>query len=450
MIVLKTNRRRLLQKMVASSASLPFLSYMPSLGAQESARKRLLLMFSPNGTIGSEFFPSGNGNNFQLKRILQPLESLKSELLILKGMQNRISGVGDAHARGIVGLWTGAELLAANTLPGQEDAEEGLAFAAGPSVDQVIAPTASQGLRFRSLEYGVKVVRNDATARMIYAGRNRPIEPERNPYDAFDRLYGDFNAGSAEQAALRDKNLRLKSVLDAVTRDMTRVRPFLSAEDKVKLERHTDSVRDIERALQAPDDSDLVCQVPNRDTRNITRFNDNRHVEKLGRLFIDMMVSSFACNRTAVASLQYSQAFGNIGYPHIDEDGNHHARSHAPDSDAGIKERLIKTNAWYAGEFAYLVQSLKDTPDPSGNGSLLDNSFAIWGNELGKGNSHSRSDIPFVSAGSCQGYFRTGRYIQQSSQTNHAQLLVSMLNAFGLQQNGIGEFNNVGPLADLT
>ncbi len=440
-----TNRRRLLSKLVTTGASLPFLSYMPSLGAQESPQKRFIMMFSPNGTIPDEHFPSGSGSNFQFKRILQPLSDFKNDLLIFKGLRNPIGQPGDGHQRGMGGLWTASKLTEGSTTGGDSSAR-GVDWASNVSVDQAVAQHISEGLRFRSLEYGVVTKRHDVWGRMIYAGRNRPIEPEEDPYRAFDRLYDGFTPGDAGALEQAKEINRLKSVLDVVTQDFSRVRPYLSAEDKVKLERHADSVRDIETALQVPD-VDAVCETPNMGDR--INLNRDANIPALGRLFMDLMVSAFACNQTAVASLQYSHAFGSPRYPHLNINDGHHPMSHKADSDTETRDKLIRINEWYAGELAYLAQKLKDTPDPSGGGNLLDNTFVIWGNELGKGNTHTRNDLPFVSVGSCQGHFRTGRYITQSRQVNHSRLMVSILNAFGVQANGFGDYDE-GALADLT
>ena len=48
---------------------------------------------------------------------------------------------------------------------------------------------------------------------------------------------------------------------------------------------------------------------------------------------------------------------------------------------------------------AYLAKRLAETPEPGGDGSLLDNTLLVWTNELGKGNSHTHDNIPFVLVG---------------------------------------------------
>ena len=74
----------------------------------------------------------------------------------------------------------------------------------------------------------------------------------------------------------------------------------------------------------------------------------------------------------------------------------------------------------------------------------------VWVNELGKGNSHTRRDIPFIIAGGCQGYFSTGRIIDGGG-APHGQLLVSLAHAMDkpVANFGIPAYSE-GPLPGLT
>src|SRR3712207_9058661 len=46
-----------------------------------------------------------------------------------------------------------------------------------------------------------------------------------------------------------------------------------------------------------------------------------------------------------------------------------------------------------------------------GNGTLLDNSVVMLLNGMGHGATHHSCNIPIILAGSCAGYFKTGRYV---------------------------------------
>ncbi|MEO1843600.1 MAG: twin-arginine translocation signal domain-containing protein, partial [Akkermansiaceae bacterium] len=58
------NRRDFLRDLGLSAAALPFVTGLPSLHAAEGAakpRQRLIIMFSPNGTLPPDFWPDEPG-----------------------------------------------------------------------------------------------------------------------------------------------------------------------------------------------------------------------------------------------------------------------------------------------------------------------------------------------------------------------------------------------------
>ena len=57
----------------------------------------------------------------------------------------------------------------------------------------------------------------------------------------------------------------------------------------------------------------------------------------------------------------------------------------------------------------YFLQKLKSIPE--GDGTLLDNSVAVWLQEQSDGNAHNLNNMPFLQAGGCGGYFKTGQII---------------------------------------
>src|SRR5256885_13456252 len=93
------HRRQFLREVGISAASLPFLMGLPSLGLASPARprQRLVVMFSPNGTIPTAFWPDEAGGDFKLKEIMSPLEAVKDRMLILHGLSNKGRGDGERH-----------------------------------------------------------------------------------------------------------------------------------------------------------------------------------------------------------------------------------------------------------------------------------------------------------------------------------------------------------------
>ncbi|MCZ2341074.1 MAG: DUF1552 domain-containing protein, partial [Bacteroidales bacterium] len=125
---------------------------------------------------------------------------------------------------------------------------------------------------------------------------------------------------------------------------------------------------------------------------------------------------------------------------------NHHTLSHESDNNASAVDKLTKINKWFASQLAYLAQRLAATPEPGGPGSLLDNTVIVWTNELGKGNSHTLDNIPFVLVGGGLG-FQMGRSAKLK-RVPHNRLLLSLAHGFGhrLKTFGNPDFCGDGPL----
>jgi hypothetical protein len=394
-------RRQFLKQFGISTAALPFLVGLPSLGLASPARprQRLVIMFSPNGTIPPSFWPDETGADFKLKEILQPLQPFQDKMLILHGLSNKVRGDGDGHMRGMSCLLTGIELFPGN-IQGGSDTPAG--WASGISIDQEIKNYFQEReetrTRFGSLEFGVGVTdRADPWTRMSYGGPNKPIAPISDPYQMYQKLYGQ----------LKDKEA-LESVLDDVSEDLKKVRKLISAEDRKLLEDHQALVRQMEKEVKEAGRQKLRVAPPKFED-GVADQNDN--VPRLSRMQVDLLVNSFVNDMARVATLQYTKSVGQARMNWLDITDNHHSLSHEPDKDEAAQSKLIKINKWFCGELAYLVQKLATTPEPGSNDSLLDHTLVIWTNELGKGNSHTLDNIPFVLIGGGFG-FQMGRSLK--------------------------------------
>jgi hypothetical protein len=436
----RLTRRRLLERLGIGSAVLPFLGNLPSLAAAAAGPKqRLVIVFSPDGTVKKNFWPEGEGPlaDRELPRILQPLAAFKDRLLTLKGVHNKVRGDGDGHMRGIGCLLTGIELFPGNV---QGGGETPAGWASGRSIDQEIRTFLQSRpettTRFGSLEYGVLVPnRADTWTRMVYAGANKPVTPIDDPYQMFDKLYGQS----------RDRE-SLKSVLDEIHQDLAAVSAALPAEDRRILEEHAALVRGFEQELAAHR-QEVAHAVP---TLEQGILDDNDHMPRASRMQIELVVAALAADFTRVATLQYTNSVGEPRMKWLGIDEGQHGLSHEPNSNADAQEKLTKINTWYAGEVAHLAQRLAATPEPGGDGSLLDHTTILWTNELGEGNSHSHDDIPWLLVGGGLG-FKTGRAVQFPG-VSHNRLLVTLARAMGhesLASFGNPDYCGDGPLAGL-
>jgi hypothetical protein len=434
------SRRDLLRRLGLGTAVLPFLANLPSLAAAGTLpKRRLVVVFSPDGVVKKNFWPAEEGSfeGRSLPPILQPLEPFKDRLLVLKGVHNRIRGDGDLHMRGMGCLLTGIELFPGN-VQGGGDTPAG--WASGISIDQEIRrhlqADPATATRHGSLEFGVLVPdKADTWTRMVYAGPNRPVAPIDDPYQMFAKLYGE----------MKDRE-SMKSVLDDVREDLARLSAALPAEDRRILEEHATLVRGLEQDL-ATHQITVPHAVPVLE-QGVVEQNDR--MPKISRMQIELVVSSLAADFTRVATLQYTNSVGQPHMKWIGVDEGQHELSHEPNSNEAAQEKLTKINAWYAGEVAHLARRLADTPEPGGDGSLLDHTTILWTNELGEGNSHSHEDIPWVLVGGGLG-FTTGRAIQFPGEP-HNRLLLTLAHAMGhtgLERFGNPDYCGSGPLTGL-
>jgi hypothetical protein len=131
-------------------------------------------------------------------------------------------------------------------------------------------------------------------------------------------------------------------------------------------------------------------------------------------------------------------------------------------------QAMTDLDAWHAGHFAFLLQQLDSVVE--GSGTLLDHTVVCWVPELGTP-THHHHDILTLLAGSCNGFFKTGRYVryprnQPSPIANfpvtgpaHNRLHVSLLQAMGQPDTTSGMTDAVaadgtplsfrGPLTEL-
>ena len=429
------DRRSFIKNAGISAAAFPFLGNLDSLAlpGKGAPKQRMVIFFSPNGVVPESFWPNEDGENFLLKEILSPLEPFKKQTIVMNGVCDKVRGDGDNHMRGIGCLLTGVELLPGNVQGGSHTPA---GWANGLSIDQEIKNHLQKAdatrTRFGSLELGVLVPdRADTWTRMSYGSANKPITPIDDPYQLFSKLYGQA----------KDKEI-LGSVLDPVIADLKKISALVGKEDRKILEEHTGFVREMEKELRGLKVSQTHA-MPKLDP-GIREENDN--LPKISRMQLDLLHNSLVADFNRIATFQFTNSVGGARMKWLGIDEGHHQLSHEPDTNKVAVEKLVKINKWFCEEIAYFAKKLKDTPEPNGQGSMLDNTLLVWTNELGKGNSHTLDNIPFVMVGGNLGW-KAGRSLK-FPRIAHNRLLMAMAHGFGHTISSFGnpEYCKDGPL----
>ncbi|MCG8421260.1 MAG: DUF1552 domain-containing protein [Proteobacteria bacterium] len=410
-------RRQFALSAGASLLAAPFLGLLrTNASAAPATAKRLIVFFNPNGTVPAHWRPTGSGSNFSFRAgsILEPVAAHRDNLIVCDGLDfyNATN-----HEGGMATMLTGG---------GDATSATG-----GMSLDQYIASQLGSGTRFPSLEFGVQTSAwgGSVQTRMSYRGPNVYAPPDDSPKSIFERMYGDLLGDPAQVEA---RLVKRQSILDTVQDELRVIHGWIGKQEREKLDAHITSLRQVEQGLQGGIGD---CESPGA----ITDLNpyDNDSFPAIGRAQIDLMVSALACGMTRVASLQWSHTVGPPVFTWLGINEGHHSLSHMDDGNTVGVGNFVKAERWFAEQFAYLLDSLESLPEPSGDGSMLDNSVVLWAKEMGDSRLHVCRSVPFIIAGRAGGYFKPGKYIDFGG-TPHNKLLVSVCHAMGLSNETFG------------
>lgn len=437
------HRRAFVRALGVGALSGAGLSLTSSLGFDRRARadacptprpgaaRRFLAFVTPIGFVRDAWAtPAMGGASVSLGSSLEPLAPHLDRLLFVKGLDMEASyeGTGGTgHPRGIGALLTGRRL-------NRGTFDDGVGWASGPSIDQRIAEAIGGDTRLRSIELGVALGnRSSVMNRVSYAGSDRPLASVDDPRVVYDRVFGPLVGDPAAQAARRAEQT---SVLDFVRTELDALRGRLGTTARADVDVHLDAIREMERNLDA---TTLACATPSAPMdlppQSATLY------PALGRAQMDLLVASFACDITRVATLLWSGAVSSQTFTFLPEPipEGHHVLSHPGANGIALSVALAKQRRiyrWYAQQFAYLLDRLACTPEPSGEGSLLDHTVVFWGTELAHAETHERRNMRFVIAGGDR-FFRRRAVV--SVDRSHNDLLVSLAQACGVDIDTFGE-----------
>lgn len=455
---MKPLSRRTFLRGTGVALALPFLDAMrPARAAAQGMRapRRVIYEFKPNGDQIERRFTTRGTTNFAFDEFLAPLEPYRSELLLLENVDKRFGRLpenarSDAHQQGGSSLAPWRSGSGSYPIGGTD---RFIGYVEGPSADhelggRVLADNPS--MPYRHLVFRVGQRENHIWNLHSHAGpvgTQNPVSPETDPWAAYTRLFGGLGDGQAEAAVLR-RLAKKHSALDLVNGELTSLKSRLGASDRARLERHTESLRDIERALVEPDVGNLACRAFGAGMR-VDPYADANH-QVVGSLFQKIIAVAFACDMTRVVNFNWHGNTSNRVYANLGLTDGHHDISHNGDSGAFTNVRRIHRHLWTLSTGLY--EELKNTPDV--DGSVWDSTLIVHWNELAQGDTHDTSRNLVVLAGGMDGYFRRGRYIdyQRATVRGFSDLLVSSFHYMGydtVTQFGDAALSSNAPLGDL-
>ncbi|WP_437683594.1 DUF1552 domain-containing protein [Sorangium sp. So ce131] len=366
-------------------------------------------------------------------RAVSELKDYAEKLIMVRGISFAFRDNGCGHAGG------GNQCLTAARVSEDPSGNESLAM--GESIDNRIARELNPaGVEPLTLYAGRKVGYLDEV--LSYRGPKQLRAAERNPYNAYQKLFGLSDVDPEVQKALSE---RRASVNDLVRGQMQALmsRKDLSKGDRERLELHFDSIRDVEVAMTCALPPERVAEM--EAIAGAVGSHDN--IEAVARMQLDIIALAMACGVTRAATLQVGDGNDSTEYTiHGVRQKSFHKISHRIDGDGeegppieGAQELHHQIDRIHARMFKHLLDRL--SAYELGSGTLLDQGVAVWLNDLGD-KWHSFRRVPYILAGGAAGYLKTGQFVDVSAKNN--KLLSTIGAAVGCKNTSGGPLDDFG------
>lgn len=437
--------------------ALPWLeTFAKGAPSAEESPKRFVSIYHPDG-VGIPlktdpawkdwcWFPRGGEKDFQLTKVLDVLEPLRSDITIYSGLSHPV-------ARKVHGHSNADQYLTGAPIGGQGPYQNTI------SLDQAYAEHAQSFTRHSSLVIstngGVGGPRGAQTQSFNREGR--PIPAMNKPKQIFDMLFVTSGKDAAARLA------RSKSALDLLIENTKMLGRQLSKRDQETLNQYLSAVRDTEvKLLKAQMWIDKP--VPKVDTRNLHLDAEPKEARLYFQTMYELIYLAFLSDSTRAATFQLGRENGEGPHDLLSKAvglGAAHGLTHEVKKPGGWKNLGIY-NRYQAEEFGRFVKKLKDTPEPTGKGNMLDNTIAMHGSA--SSSFHLSRNYPIISAGGKNLGFTNGRYLKfgKGNEDNQAgagidtdagwqgnieveelpltKLFITMLQRLGVETNSFGGF----------
>jgi hypothetical protein len=456
----KVISRRTLLRGAGAVMTLPWLESISS-GAPVPATEnlaepplRMAFLFMPNGVRPDYWTPAGDNDDYEITPHLKPLESLKSEFLLLENLWHK-NTVGRNGHWPKVPAWLSGGFVERTT---GSDLDSG-----GTSVDQLAAQHMGLETPLPTFELGIDAPRTGIDTAgggfpralgsfLSWADPHTPVPKEIVPQLAFDRLFRNSRTPVVSSVDPKHPSLVASlqrdetSVLDLVMEQAKSLRRKGSSGDQARLDQYFDSVRSVEQRMEA-------AMRPQRRWINQGKFPLERpapglpdaHADHV-RLMLDILLLALWSDNTRIATMMLGDAQSSQDYSFLPGvKGNFHGLSHHRDIEAQ-RAQYEKIVTWNIEQVAYFLNRMRSLDE--GGKSLLDNSMVLFGGSLKDGNRHDVENLPLVLAGRGKGALKPGRRLRAPEKTPLCNLHLAMLHRMGVMEKSFGD--STGPLEGLS
>ncbi len=429
------NRRIFLRGLGGAVVAAPFLSSVAERSAKGQAAaagppKRLIAMFTHYGCLTTKFFPTKSHGALTAADLtsttLAPLAPYVDKLLLPRGiraMNEWTAGMSrgqgnDPHTQVVGSYFTCYPVTPNSNDPFSfSQATKFNAKPTGASLDHVIAKAISEDGTPLFIRVGN---RSDTPLSAIsYSASETGFPGLGQASQIFTSLTGLFD-GSAPMNPDTYAAIKGKSVIDLVRDDLdTLERIDMSKSDKDKLaawKALLDQSGNVMASAQCSEEIGIMLGATKANADKVKSGNTDTLTAMVtdtldgADIYSSLAVLSAVCNANPVIFLKYpgSYVFSGLGIQLESHSASHRLDNAGMSGSCvtGVLEMLTKIDGYYAKKFANLVGMLDSINE--GDGKVLDNTAAVWFQEMSDGNAHNLNNLPIVQAGSAGGYFKTG------------------------------------------
>ena len=407
---MNTTRRGILRGLLGGATVSLTLPWLEARAACDTGFPKRFGVFQwGNGNLPNRWIPEDTGPDWALSDQLQPLAAFQSRIAVCTGLEVRVPNISP-HWSGAVGVLTGQELVGS---------DESWTVAA-PTVDEVVADAIGRDTLYRSIAVGVA----DAET-FSYTGPNAPNFGETDPFALYERLFGATFREPGKGGVVDPSLGRRRSVLDAVMGDLDRLSARVSAADRVRLEAHTDAVRDLEQRLARlqEEPADLAaCQRAEAPDENYPDIDGRPQLAARSQAFSELIAMALACDQTRVFAMSHHRPLSNVLFPGATD--GHHSLTH---NEGGEQPEVHDATLVVMEAYAGLLGALDRIPE--GDGTVLDHCLVLACSEVSEGRTHRLDEVPFVLAGGACGAIPMGRHVRSAGRENVNRAMFSVLTA---------------------
>ena len=342
-----------------------------------------------------EWHPATTGKDYELTPPLKNLAELRQRFTVFSGLQHKAQ-----PGHGELGVW-----LTANA---NYTAGKGAVTQSTISIDQHIAEAVGRQTRWPSMVVGATGGRRTIS----FDRQGEPVLADHDLSAIFAEIVGVKG---------REKLPRRASILDLVSSQAADLRRKLGKSDERKLDEYLESVRAVEKRVQA----DIAwratfnSEVIHEDRLRLQAdpFQPADYAEYINTMF-ELIYLALRTDSTRVVSFATTESEGGGPIKNL-PCGNWHGTGHntndePPDRKPKEYAILSEYDAWWTARLARFLERLRTTIE--GEHDMLHHTAVLYGSGMSWPATHRAHNLPLLLAGGEGLGFAQGRHIAFNGQ----------------------------------